>query len=164
MNDTLGRIEAPWTPTQVAALDAFQHRGDVHPFTCGREECRSTLVATTEGWICPIIACGYKQNWAWAFMAEFPPIPPECYGVLGDASTCVNHGGNMTSAGVCTAKYRTKATKADIVERLARFDNPLLVDARLEIERLRAENEALRQDIQRIVAAHADAVTQFRSK
>lgn len=58
----------------------------------------------------------------------------------------------------------TVATKADIVERLARFDNPLLVDARLEIERLRAENEALRQDIQRIVAAHADAVTQFRSK
>ena len=70
----LDRIDAPWTMAQVVSLNRFQHFGYMHPFTCGQEECRALLVATTEGWLCPVIACGYKQNWAWAFMAEELPI------------------------------------------------------------------------------------------
>ena len=70
-----------WTEEQVAALNAFQDRGDVHPFTCGSDN-RSDdahkaaqqeeggdlgqLVATRQGWICP--ACSYRQFWAHDFM------------------------------------------------------------------------------------------------
>jgi hypothetical protein len=59
------QIHAPWDPDQVAALNDFQQLGHVHPFTCGNG-C-GVLVAHTSGWLCP---CGYKQDWAWAFMAD----------------------------------------------------------------------------------------------
>lgn len=77
-------IHAPWTPEQVAALNAFQQRGGMHPFTCGfrgsvhalRE---GVLIAGPDGWHCPIPGCLYTQNWAHAFMAEpsaqEPPAP-----------------------------------------------------------------------------------------
>ena len=58
---------APWTPEQVAALNARQANNGplgVHPYTCGAPKCRAILVATESGWICPQPFCGYRQNWA----------------------------------------------------------------------------------------------------
>lgn len=60
--------EAPFTPEQVESLNGFQKCGCVHPFTCGGDKCRSDLVATEEGWVCP--NCDYTQNWAHEFMAD----------------------------------------------------------------------------------------------
>lgn len=62
------KIYAPWTPDQVAALNDFQARDDIHPFTCGNG-C-GVLTAHTNGWFCP---CGYRQLWAWAAMAGDSP-------------------------------------------------------------------------------------------
>lgn len=68
-------VMAPWTPEQVAALNAYQERGEYHPFTCPGEhdacDGRRELVAGAGGWVCK---CGqYRQNWAHASMME-PPL------------------------------------------------------------------------------------------
>lgn len=64
---------APWTDEQVKNLNEFQTEGYMHPFTCGGKkdgkDCRSVLVATKDGWICPD-GCGYTQNWAHSFMLD----------------------------------------------------------------------------------------------
>jgi hypothetical protein len=65
-------VRAPWTPEQVDALNRWQQDKQVHPFTCGGDECRATLYATPDGWRCPM--CGYTQTWAHQFMA-CPPTP-----------------------------------------------------------------------------------------
>lgn len=70
------RIEKPWTPGQVEALNAYQQSGRFHPFTCGNKKYKDgihldgegILVATSEGWVCPF--CEYKQGWAWEFMLD----------------------------------------------------------------------------------------------
>jgi hypothetical protein len=59
-------IRAPWTKEQVDLLNAYQARGDAHPYTCpgGQKACDGSrnLTATAEGWVC---RCGaYRQNWA----------------------------------------------------------------------------------------------------
>lgn len=68
------KIFAPWTPEQVAALNAFQKRGQFHPFTCGNayghEYYSPTLIALEDGWHCPAPFCGYRQNWAHEYMAD----------------------------------------------------------------------------------------------
>jgi hypothetical protein len=65
-------IEAPFTPGQVAHLNAYQRAGAGHPFTCGNPSCPRTsadvLIATVRGWICPY--CDSTQLWAHAFMAD----------------------------------------------------------------------------------------------
>ena len=69
---TTNLIYAPWTDEQVTALNAFQHHGRMHPFTCGavHSSGRSPiLVATPAEWICPDPECDYTQDWAHAFMA-----------------------------------------------------------------------------------------------
>ncbi len=68
-------IRAPFTPEQVAALNAFQRRGGMHPFTCGGEHAPGSpiLVARADGWHCTDPygeACDYRQDWAHAFMAD----------------------------------------------------------------------------------------------
>ena len=64
-------INAPWTPEQVAALNAFQRSGRMHPFTCSaRHPMHQTLVAEPDGWVCPDDACDYRQKWAHSFMAD----------------------------------------------------------------------------------------------
>lgn len=73
--ETARAIRAPWTPEQVTALNAFQQRGDMHPFTCGGDHTPGSpsLVAYTDGWRCPQPygeACDYRQDWAHAFMAD----------------------------------------------------------------------------------------------
>lgn len=57
-----------FTADEVTNLNAFQNAGVMHPFTCGTEECRHDLVATTRGWICPY--CDYTQDWAHDFMKD----------------------------------------------------------------------------------------------
>jgi hypothetical protein len=64
----LEQLRAPWTDDQVAALNAYQHTGYFHPFTCGNDSTHRVLVATPTGWICE--DCDYRQDWAHAFMAE----------------------------------------------------------------------------------------------
>lgn len=67
------KINAPWTMEQVAALQAYQDAGYVHPFTCGKRDDhpdiggdRGVLTPTIGGWICQF--CDYTQDWAHAFM------------------------------------------------------------------------------------------------
>lgn len=70
---TTDLIHAPWTAAQVTALNAFQHHGRMHPFTCRAEHASGqspVLVATNGGWVCPDPQCVYRQDWAHAFMAE----------------------------------------------------------------------------------------------
>jgi len=63
-----GHIRPPWTPDEVATLNAWQHNGEVHPFTCGNDhDGNRVLVATRDGWICP--TCDYTQAWAHSFAA-----------------------------------------------------------------------------------------------
>jgi hypothetical protein len=72
-------IHAPWTPEQVAALNAFQHHGGMHPFTCPADHPgERILTAHPDGWHCPDSRCRYWQDWAHAFMAdpETWPTPP----------------------------------------------------------------------------------------
>jgi hypothetical protein len=63
-------IKAPWTPEQVAALNAYQALGYVHEFTCPGHDGDGSrvLVATGAGWICP--SCDYTQDWAHDAMAD----------------------------------------------------------------------------------------------
>ena len=72
------KIRPPWTPEQVAALNEFQRRGGMHPFTC---VCNSNkiLLATGKGWLCPS-GCGYTQDWAHAFMADPGAWPKPPFG------------------------------------------------------------------------------------
>lgn len=67
MSDT---IFPPWEPDTVYALNLYQHAGVMHPFTCGRDDCREILQATTDGWVCPSESCDYWQTWAYAFMGD----------------------------------------------------------------------------------------------
>lgn len=76
------RIVAPFTPEQVAGLNAHQQARRGHPFTCGNDRRDAAhrayqaehggdfgqLVATEAGWICPV--CGYTQIWAWRWMSD----------------------------------------------------------------------------------------------
>jgi DNA-directed RNA polymerase subunit RPC12/RpoP len=72
------RIRAPWTPAQVAALNACQERRDLHPYTCGacpaRDGLKQVLVAEPDGWRCP--DCGGRQAWAHAASLN-PPLPSQ---------------------------------------------------------------------------------------
>lgn len=63
-----GRRFAPFTPEEVVNLNEYQETGCFHPFTCGTDSCRATLVATEAGWTCP--ACEYTQGWAHGFMSD----------------------------------------------------------------------------------------------
>lgn len=69
-------IKAPWTPEQVAALNAYQALGFVHEFTCLEDHGPDSrvLVAATDGWICP--SCDYTQDWAHDAMADIERHPP----------------------------------------------------------------------------------------
>jgi hypothetical protein len=81
MSDAIATIRAPWTDAQVMALNTYQADNRFHEFTCPNDHAfwrsgpadttRRTLLATTDGWLC--LTCGYRQDWAHAFMAE--PLP-----------------------------------------------------------------------------------------
>lgn len=84
--------KAPWNDEQVTALNAWQESGQFHPFTCGKRDTPGhllyaalhlekhgrhvdvgQLVATHDGWVCPVPTCDYTQNWAHDFMEK--PMP-----------------------------------------------------------------------------------------
>lgn len=78
----MNRVDAPFTPEQVESLNAYQHAGIFHEFTCGGKheagvvlgpglvfEPAVLLVATVDGWVCSQ-SCGYTQTWAHSFMAD----------------------------------------------------------------------------------------------
>jgi len=86
-------VKAPWTEEQVNKLNEFQSSRRMHPFTCGSgnrtDEAHKTyqaqhggdfgqLVATTDGWRCPV--CDYRQDWAHEFM--FKGAPPDPFAAL----------------------------------------------------------------------------------
>lgn len=64
MSEDYDFLHAPFSSEQVDALNRFQRRGDVHEFTCPEDHggADRTLIATTQGWICP--HCAYTQDWA----------------------------------------------------------------------------------------------------
>lgn len=67
--DTTDYIFPPWTDEQVAALNDWQTRGTVHPFTCAKGHANNVLVARADGWHCPMVDCDYMQTWAHDFVA-----------------------------------------------------------------------------------------------
>lgn len=72
--------EIIWSQEKVDRLNAFQHAGQFHPFTCGgnrgdeahtryaveHNEDNGLLIATPYGWKCPV--CSYVQDWAHDWM------------------------------------------------------------------------------------------------
>lgn len=63
-------VHAPWSADQVASLNAYQSSGVFHPYTCGKRcNGEGVLTATPGGWACP--ACGYRQGWVLAWMADW---------------------------------------------------------------------------------------------
>lgn len=66
------KVHAPFTPDQVASLNAYQLAGVMHPFTCGGSDCHGIrLIAAADGWHCARQSCGYRQTWAHAVMADW---------------------------------------------------------------------------------------------
>src|SRR4051812_19774913 len=64
------RLHAPWTPSEVDALNRWQRACVVHPFTCPDDHggADRALVATRKGWVC--CHCDYRQDWAHSFMLQ----------------------------------------------------------------------------------------------
>lgn len=62
-------VTAPWDEATVHALNACQHGGGFHGFTCA-EHSNTLLVANTDGWHCPERGCGYWQDWALLAMVD----------------------------------------------------------------------------------------------
>ena len=69
------RIVTPFTADQIASLNAYQVAGVMHPFTCGGGQPHGhsgiRLIAAEDGWHCASDTCGYRQDWAHAFMADW---------------------------------------------------------------------------------------------
>ena len=87
-------INAPFTPDQVASINAYQVSGMFHEFTCPREECKrtapgryTTLVASGDCLACP--RCGYEQFWA------HPPMTDWSWQVRGVAARVMLEGQPM---------------------------------------------------------------------
>jgi alkanesulfonate monooxygenase SsuD/methylene tetrahydromethanopterin reductase-like flavin-dependent oxidoreductase (luciferase family) len=59
---------AVWDDERVYKLNAHQHDGTCHPYTCGTDSTHRPLVATRFGWQCA--DCGFTQAWA-----DAPPAP-----------------------------------------------------------------------------------------
>jgi hypothetical protein len=70
------RVNTPWTPAQIAGLQAWQDAGYVHEFTCVTNHSKGSrvLIPTREGWRCP--SCHYRQRWAPDFAMTGPPPNP----------------------------------------------------------------------------------------
>jgi ribosomal protein S27AE len=70
-DDPTSKIQPPWNPDVVAALNRYQVRRQFHPFTCPSNHTEETLLeAHPDGWHCSRSYCGYTQGWAWTFMAR----------------------------------------------------------------------------------------------
>ncbi|MFI9244190.1 hypothetical protein ACIGXF_16730 [Streptomyces sp. NPDC053086] len=110
---TARTIRAPWTPEQVTALNNFQQYGGMHPFTCGNDQhdVSVVLMAHRDGWHCSDPACGYRQDWAHAFMAD-PSAWPRPFGD--------RHGPTPAEASAAASAGPAPATDRDTLrERIA---------------------------------------------
>jgi hypothetical protein len=75
----MSKVYAPFTPDQVASLNAYQRSGTFHEFTCGSDNCHAVVVydskailhASPKGWKCPFTNCDYTQDWAYDWMADW---------------------------------------------------------------------------------------------
>lgn len=89
------KIPTPWTPAQARALNIYQQRGWMHPFTCrnrgdGNHMGEGELFALESGWVC--LYCDYIQDWAWEFMFDPPKNPLEGASMPSDAAVPSNDG------------------------------------------------------------------------
>ncbi len=103
---TGGKIHAPFTAAQVEALNRWQDRDDVHPFTCARHHGGHGVIlrASERGWGCPSGNCGYEQYWAHAFMAvPSVGIAPD---TVGMAQAFMDELGDPTSVAPIDASGR----------------------------------------------------------
>jgi hypothetical protein len=66
------KVHAPFTESQVEALNRFQSCGRVHPFTCPKHD--QDLIAEVSGWRCPVFGCLYVQDWAHDFMCVWMDV------------------------------------------------------------------------------------------
>jgi hypothetical protein len=65
-------VTAPWSEEQVRSLNDYQVSGVFHPFTGNNDLLplgHDLLVATPDGWVSQIDP-SYRQDWAWAWMAD----------------------------------------------------------------------------------------------
>lgn len=68
----LEAVHVPFTAEQVASLNAYRVGDVMHPFTCGANDYYGIRLITAEdGWHCASQACDYRQDWAYAFMADW---------------------------------------------------------------------------------------------
>lgn len=59
-------MKSPWDEETIDRLNAMQNEHGLqrfHPYTCGNNS-NHILIATADGWKCPVEGCGYTQNWA----------------------------------------------------------------------------------------------------
>lgn len=118
------RITAPFTPTQVENLNAWQHSNIMHPFTCANRGDgkhgqyagdKGSLVATVRGWIC--LFCDYQQDWAHDFMAK--PSTHEAFLVEAErVSPSIAKAIRDANAGVPIPRVDAVATKTVPVPKL----------------------------------------------
>jgi hypothetical protein len=71
---TFKQIANEWSPENVRLQNYYQIVGVFHPYTCGGknklgQDCRTNLVATKNGWVCPA-GCGYMQDWSHGSLNE----------------------------------------------------------------------------------------------
>ena len=65
------KLNTPWTPGEVIQLNKMQDNPMFHGYTCGAGHSQlpeGLLIATTDGWVCGIPECDYKQDWAVLFV------------------------------------------------------------------------------------------------
>lgn len=62
MSDETDPISAPWTPEQVAAIERWQIRENVHPLTCEYHGAQA-LDVTPDALYCAWGVCHYRQTW-----------------------------------------------------------------------------------------------------
>jgi hypothetical protein len=70
-------VQAPFSEDQLASVNAYQACGVLPPFRCISDSCprrgraRSVLHCEPEGLYCTAPGCGYQQDWAPEFMANW---------------------------------------------------------------------------------------------
>lgn len=74
-----GKVTTPFTSDQAESLNGYQHSLAGHPYTCPRDhdDVQSVLVAQDNGWHCGHPDCGYTQDWAFRYMADWSWKPAD---------------------------------------------------------------------------------------
>ena len=102
-----------WTDEQCFELNAHQHRGDMHPYTCGNDSRHRPLIATRQGWRCA--DCDYTQNWAHNMPA--PPAEKE-FPIYTETQRGVFYAPAVMSANELILVREQLLCALDVIERL----------------------------------------------